>query len=672
MKNLIKRIFIIAGGLVLFIILALILIPFFVDMGKYKAPLEKKISASIGRTFSIKGELSLSLFPWAGFSFKDLYLGNPEGFKEKDFIQIKEFEARVKLLPLISRNIQIKRFVMDTPRLLLIQQKSGRTNLDGLIPQNGTPEDTGKTSEDTKASGGLLIKSLEVGEFSITHGSLILIDEGQNTRQEITDITLQLNDVALEKPVKLDFSATIDKLPVAIKGQFGPVGNPPGKTDMPLDLSISALGQITTRIQGKISNPTDTPSFDLAIQTDHFSPKKVLSALGQMDAFKPSDPAVLETMSFSANVKGNASTVNLSNGILKMDDSTMEFKADVTDFNKPDVSVQAHLDALDMDRYLPKKETKPGASEPPPGKSSSNKTDYKPLRSLVLDLKFSAGEMKANHLRIKNLTTDITGSKGVFLFNPVALEMYEGKVIADGQANFKTDTPAISLNLTGNNIQSNPFLKDFMNKDFIEGAVNATMNLRMSGENGAAIKRSLNGKGNLAFKDGAIKGVDITAMVQNVKTAFGAGGGQTSSGRTDFSELVCPFDITNGVVQTQETRLVSPIIRVNANGKADLNTKTLNFRIDPKFVSTLKGQGDTRDRSGVSVPVLVTGTFSSPKFAPDMEALIQEGIKGLLPKVPGLKGLFPGESSSETKEEESSNPLQDGVKGLLKGLPFGR
>ncbi|MBU4002180.1 MAG: AsmA family protein, partial [Proteobacteria bacterium] len=655
-------------------ILALILIPFFVDMGKYKAPLEKKISASIGRTFSIKGELSLSLFPWAGFSFKDLYLGNPEGFKEKDFIQIKEFEARVKLLPLISRNIQIKKFVMDTPRLLLIRQKSGRTNLDGLVPQNGTPEDAGKTSEDTKASGGLLIKSLEVGEFSITHGSLILIDEGQNTRQEITDITLQLNDVALDKPIKLNFSATLDKLPVAVKGQFGPVGNPVGKTDMPLDLSISALNQVTTRIQGKISNPTDTPSFDLTIQTENFSPKKVLSALGQLDAFKPSDPAVLETISFSANVKGNASTVNLSNGILKMDDSTMEFKADVTDFNKPDVSVQAHLDALDMDRYLPKKETKPGASEPspPPDSSSTKKTDYKPLRSLVLDLKFSAGELKANHLRIKNFTTGITGSKGVFLLNPVALEMYEGKVEADGQANFKTDTPAISLNLTGNNIQSNPFLKDFMNKDFIEGAVNATMNLRMSGENGAAIKRSLNGKGDLAFKDGAIKGVDLTAMVQNVKTAFGAGGGQASSGRTDFSELVCPFDITNGVVQTQETRLVSPIIRVNAKGKADLNTETLNFRIDPKFVSTLKGQGDTRDRSGVSVPVLVTGTFSSPKFAPDMEALIQEGIKGLLPKVPGLKGLFPGESSSETKEEESSNPLQEGAKGLLKGLPFGR
>ena len=49
MKNLLKWLLIIGGGLFLILILALILIPFFVDMNKYKAPIEEKISASIGR-----------------------------------------------------------------------------------------------------------------------------------------------------------------------------------------------------------------------------------------------------------------------------------------------------------------------------------------------------------------------------------------------------------------------------------------------------------------------------------------------------------------------------------------------------------------------------------------------------------------------------------------------
>jgi AsmA protein len=52
--------------------------------------------------------------------------------------------------------------------------------------------------------------------------------------------------------------------------------------------------------------------------------------------------------------------------------------------------------------------------------------------------------------------------------------------------------------------------------------------------------------------------------------------------------------------------------------------------VEPKLVGTLKGQGDTSERSGLMVPVLVTGTFSSPSFAPDLEGLLKEGLdKGL-------------------------------------------
>jgi AsmA protein len=677
MKNLIKKTVFITGGIFLIIILALILIPFFVDMGKYKTPLEEKISASIGRSFSIKGDVKLSLFPWAGISFSDLYLGNPEDFKEKDFLRIKEFEARVKLLPLLSKDIQVNKFVLNEPRIMMITQKSGRTNLDGLIPEGESSESPGEKDEKSAAQQGLPIKSLAVGEFTITNGSLTLVDEGQKTRKEITGITLQLNDVSLEKPVKLDFSATIDKLPVDIKGQFGPVGNPPGKKNMPLDLSITALDQIKTSIRGEISNPSDKPGFDLILQTDAFSPGKVLAALGQKDTLKPSDPGVFQTMKFGVKAKGNASEVSLSDGLLSIDGSTLAFKGKVSSFDKPAVSLEARLDAMNLDRYLPKKEAPAKDTGPStPRESSSGKPDYQALRSLVLDAQFSADDLTVNKAGLKNLKTTITGNKGLFVLDPVSFQTYEGKVDGQARADFKTNTPVFSMNIQANNIQSNPFLKDFMNKDFIEGAVNANLNLRMSGVDSVQIKRSLNGKGELAFKDGAIKGVDLTAMIQNVKTAFGtAAAGGSSGERTDFSELVSPFDISGGVFQTTQTRMVSPLARITVAGTADLNKEVMNFRIEPKFVDTLKGQGDRRDRSGVTVPVLVTGTFSSPKFAPDMNALVQEGIKRALPKVPGLKGLLPGgasEESPESTEEKSPSSLEEGAKGLLKRLPFGR
>ena len=84
MKGFLKWGAIIVGCFVVVIIAALVLIPMFVDVAKYKPVLESKVTEATGRPFSVGDDLSLSLFPWAGVSFSDLRLGNPDGFTEKE------------------------------------------------------------------------------------------------------------------------------------------------------------------------------------------------------------------------------------------------------------------------------------------------------------------------------------------------------------------------------------------------------------------------------------------------------------------------------------------------------------------------------------------------------------------------------------------------------------
>ena len=85
MNKVIKWVLIFVGVLVVFVISALLIIPLFVDVKQYKPQIEEKVSKATGRPFALGDDLSLSLFPWAGLSFSDLRLGNPPGFKEKDF-----------------------------------------------------------------------------------------------------------------------------------------------------------------------------------------------------------------------------------------------------------------------------------------------------------------------------------------------------------------------------------------------------------------------------------------------------------------------------------------------------------------------------------------------------------------------------------------------------------
>jgi AsmA protein len=113
MKKMLKWLLLATAAVFILCFLALLIVPRFVDLDDYKPQIESKVSEATGRPFTLGGDLKLSLFPWAGVAFSDLRLGAPPQFKEKDFITIESFEFQVKLLPLLFKDIQVKRFVKN-------------------------------------------------------------------------------------------------------------------------------------------------------------------------------------------------------------------------------------------------------------------------------------------------------------------------------------------------------------------------------------------------------------------------------------------------------------------------------------------------------------------------------------------------------------------------------
>ncbi|MGD8449392.1 MAG: AsmA-like C-terminal region-containing protein, partial [Desulfobacterales bacterium] len=211
-------------------------------------------------------------------------------------------------------------------------------------------------------------------------------------------------------------------------------------------------------------------------------------------------------------------------------------------------------------------------------------------------------------------------------------------------------------------VESGPLLSDVFEKDILEGVMQADVTLGMAGDDPELLKKTLNGNGELLFNDGAIKGIDLAGMVRNVQAAFGLAEKSDQKPKTDFAELKAPFTIAKGVMNTSQISLKSPLLRVVASGNADLVKKTLDFRVEPKVVGTIKGQGDEKQRSGIMVPVLITGNFSSPKFRPDFKSVAEKQIQEKVLKSKKVKKLL---------EKEELNQLQEATEGLLKGV-FGR
>jgi len=674
MNKYVKWLLIIGGSLVVVIITILLIIPVFVDIKEYRPVIENRVAEATGRPFSMGEDLNLSLFPWAGFSFSDLSLGNPSDFEEKDFVTVKSFEVRAKLLPLLFKDIRIKRFVIKEPRIALIRRKDGRTNWEkiGRISDAPAPETRAEKAEPAKSEpfGGITLKALVVGEFAINGGSVLWMDRENNVQKEISDITFQLKDISLDRPIQLAFSALMGKWPLSIDGSIGPVGKELGRGTFPVDITLTTMDQLSMTLNGSISNPAEDMSFDMDFQLAPFSPRKLFLALGQVFPVATADPKALNLIALNTKMKGNTQSVSVSDGILQIDESKLSFSVHAGDFNKPDVSFELNLDEMDLDRYLPPKEEKQEKdekkrviSEPP-----EKKIDYTPLRRIILDGRLKAGKIKINNARIENIDLKISGKNGLFHVDPLKAELYDGNIQTRISLDVRKDTPRSNLSMVIKDIQVNPLLKDFLGKDFIEGVLQARFAVDLIGDNADKIKQTLNGKGDLYFKDGAIKGIDLAGMARNVKSAFGLMEKGDSKPRTDFSELHAPFTIKRGVVNTPKTTLISPFIRIAATGSADLVKETLDIHVEPKFIGTLKGQGDTEQHLGITVPIRITGNFASPKFRPDLKGILKQKMTGELPKLTDIMKGVQGESILKKGPES----IEDKAKDIFKNLPFGR
>ncbi|MEE4607689.1 MAG: AsmA-like C-terminal region-containing protein, partial [Desulfobacteraceae bacterium] len=226
------------------------------------------------------------------------------------------------------------------------------------------------------------------------------------------------------------------------------------------------------------------------------------------------------------------------------------------------------------------------------------------------------------------------------------------------------DPPRTSVDLKIDNVQAGPLLVDFAQKDVLTGTLNAVAALSMAGDTPARIKPTLNGKGSLKFSDGVIKGIDLAGMARNVRAAFGVADKPEQRPSTDFSALDVPFTLANGRFQTPDATLTSPFLRLKAAGSAHLVQETLDFRVEPKVVATIKEQGDTAQRSGLMVPILVSGTFAKPTFRPDLEGLARQRLQEAISDPTKLKDTL-------QQDKQSLETLKEQGRGLLKGLGIG-
>ncbi len=125
----------------------------------------------------------------------------------------------------------------------------------------------------------------------------------------------------------------------------------------------------------------------------------------------------------------------------------------------------------------------------------------------------------------------------------------------------------------------------------------------------------MSGSGALSLTRGQVLGLDIAGMLRRLDTSY-VGAGQ----KTVFDALTGTFTITGGVLRNDDLLLASSDLTARGVGEVDLGARSQSYRIKATALAGADGSG------GLTAPLLISGTWASPKFALDLQAIADEKL----------------------------------------------
>nr|WP_228019395.1 AsmA family protein [Phyllobacterium sp. T1018] len=165
------------GGLLVLVLTAALIVPYFVDWAGYRSSFEREASALLGRPVTVAGSASARLLPFPSVTFSDVRVGDPG---TEPVMTIDKFSMDAELAPFIRGEILIFDMRIENPRATV------RIDKDGAFDWAIRPRTPFHSAQ------------VRLEDMRITDGSIIIRDASTGTTRTVTnlDATLAANDLS--------------------------------------------------------------------------------------------------------------------------------------------------------------------------------------------------------------------------------------------------------------------------------------------------------------------------------------------------------------------------------------------------------------------------------------------------------------------------------------------
>jgi AsmA protein len=350
-------------------IAGLVLLTQLVDPNRFRGDIEQAVRNATGRELRLRGDLTLTWFPWLAVTTRDAEISGSDGLEP--LARWREARIGVRLLPMLQGRLDVDRVSASGLQLVFLRTADGRVNWrapTAPAAQSGTDRP-------------FVIAGLDLRE------AVVEFRDAQSGRYwRGCDLDLSTSALAPTTPVRATLSVRLltgadrncaEGWPLTIEGQYRPesqgfsvlglkvaigaddtaIAIPQLKVDVALQslqLPAWSLQAGEGRMQGGALQLRWAPEVSFAgdVRMDALSPRRLASDLGwTLPATQ--DPEALGRLAGTLEFRSQDGRLELRGEALQLDDSRLSAELRRAAGAAAPFEFNARIDALTLDRYLP-------------------------------------------------------------------------------------------------------------------------------------------------------------------------------------------------------------------------------------------------------------------------------------------------------------------------------